>query len=66
MLSLLFISLLMFSHAEVLGATGSKLKSHNDSPSDIAALHYRRGLKAANKAAKYQTGDKPAKAESDV
>lgn len=55
--SLLFISLLMFSHAEaVLGATGTKLKSHNDSPSDMAALHYRRGLKAANKAAKYQTG----------
>ncbi|MCZ6504145.1 MAG: tetratricopeptide repeat protein [Gammaproteobacteria bacterium] len=55
--SLLFISLLMFSHAEaVLGATGTKLKSHNDSPSDMAALHYRRGLKAANKAVKYQTG----------
>ncbi len=61
---MLFISLLMSSHSEaVLGATGTKLKSRTDSPSETAALHYRRGLKAANKAAKYQAGATDSNAE---
>ena len=38
----------------VRGATGSRLKPHDESPSDIAALHYKRGLKAAAKATKYE------------
>ena len=66
--SLLFISLLMFSHAEaVQGATGSRLKSRTETPSDIAALQIEDRRQGTHfKLATVQTFQTPRQADQDA